>query len=80
MSGFFGFVGTETQVPNDLACIFGANLLHRLHSPETLGEAFDALLADKDTFPLSLVYSCFANREFRLSAAARSHGQAGAEP
>lgn len=73
MPGFFGFVGTETQIPNDLACLFGAHLLTRLHIPgQTLGEAFDALLAEKDTFPLSLVYSCFANREFRLSAFAQN--------
>lgn len=65
--GFYGFIGTETEVPNDLACLFGAQLLLRLHSlGESLGDAFDALRHDERLFPVNLVYSCFACRDFRF--------------
>jgi hypothetical protein len=75
--GFYGFVGTEAQVPNDRACLFGAHLLKRLRSgTETLGQAFDELRSDPDLFPLSLVFTCFANREFRLPANAPGDPQA----
>ena len=68
--GFLGFIGTETPVRNDLATIYGVELLWRLCSEgQTVGEAFDALQEDPELFPLSLVYSCFANRNFRLRAA-----------
>jgi hypothetical protein len=75
--GFYGFVGTEAQVPNDRACLFGTHLLKRLRSgTETLGQAFDDLRQEKDLFPLSLIFTCFANREFRLAANPPRHPQA----
>jgi hypothetical protein len=65
--GFYGFVGTEAQVPNDRACLFGAHLMGRLRAgQETLGEALDSLRREDSLFPLSLVFTSFANREFRL--------------
>ena len=68
MKGFFGFVGTEIRVPNTLASMYGAHLLERLQtSGETLGKAFDAMLADQSLFPLNLAYTCFADRNFRLA-------------
>jgi hypothetical protein len=65
--GFYGFVGTEAQIPSDRACLFGAHLLDRLRNAgETLGQAFDGLRREPSLFPLSLLFTCFANREFRL--------------
>jgi hypothetical protein len=65
--GFFGFVGTEIEIPNTVASRYGVALLWRLcHEGEALGEAFDALRRDASLFPANLLYSCFANRNFRL--------------
>ena len=67
--GFYGFVGTEAEIPNDRACLYGAHLLERIRAGrETLGEAFDSLRIDPPpgVFPLSLVFTNFANRDFRL--------------
>jgi hypothetical protein len=67
--GFFGFIGTEVEVPNDFASLYGVKLLWQLvHDGQALGEAFDSLRHDKDLFPRSLIYSCFANRNFKLPA------------
>lgn len=68
--GFFGFVGTETEVPNDFASRYGVKLLWRLcREGQSLGDAFDALRREADLFPLNLLYTCFANRNFRLPLA-----------
>ena len=68
--GFFGFVGTETEVPNDFASRYGVKLLWRLcREGQSLGDAFDALRRESDLFPLNLLYTCFANRNFRLPVA-----------
>ena len=68
--GFFGFVGTETEVPNDFASRYGVKLLWRLcREGQSLGDAFDALRREPDLFPLSMLYTCFANRNFRLPVA-----------
>jgi hypothetical protein len=69
--GFFGFVGTEIEIPNTAASRYGVALLWRLcHEGEALGDAFDALRSDASLFPANLLYSCFANRNFRLPISA----------
>jgi hypothetical protein len=68
--GFFGFVGTEVEVPNDFASLYGVKLLWRLiRGGQVLGEAFDELRQDRELFPRSLVYSCYADRNFKLPIA-----------
>lgn len=66
--GFFGFIGTETEVPSDFATSYGIELLWRLRDGQTLGDAFDAVQRCDRLYPMSLLYSCFANRNFRLTA------------
>jgi hypothetical protein len=65
--GFFGFIGTEIEIPNTVASRYGVALLWRLfREGEALGDAFDALRREPDLFPVNLLYTCFANRNFRL--------------
>jgi hypothetical protein len=64
--GLCGFVGTETDVPDVFALRFSTSLLHLLfRGGKTLGEAMHSLY--RDHFPLSLVYSFCAHRDFRMS-------------
>lgn len=66
-NGFYGFIGTETEIANDSAHLFGLKLLKRLRvQGESLGDAFDAVRHEERLFPSSLLYSCFANRDFRV--------------
>lgn len=67
--GFCGLIGTEAEILNTVALRFGTRLLWRLCTQaETLGQAFDAVQRDPELFPLSLLYSCYADRSFKLSA------------
>lgn len=68
-SGYFGFIGTEAQVSNVFACRYGAEFMWRLFQEgRSVGEAFDELFHDDSLFPQNLLYSCYAERKFRLAS------------
>ena len=74
--GYFGFVGTETQVSNIFACRYGTEFLWRLYQDgRSVGEAFDELLAEKKLFPQNILYSCYADRKFRFVFASTTEKQ-----
>lgn len=70
--GFCGLVGTEAEILNSKALLFGTRLLRELlEKAQPLGDAFDAVQSDEGLFPLNLFYTCYADRSFRLSAPMR---------
>jgi hypothetical protein len=70
--GFCGFIGTEAEVTNRDAVLYGTRLLWKLCTEcSTLREAFEAMRTDPDLFPRSLSYSCFAHPNFALAAPLR---------
>jgi hypothetical protein len=72
-SGYWGFIGTETQVSNVFACQYGTEFLWRLYNEgRSVGQAFDELLQSDKLFPQSVLYSCYADRRFRLAASAET--------
>jgi hypothetical protein len=67
--GYFGFIGTETEVTNVFACRYGTEFLWRLYQEgKTVGEAFDELLQSGKLFPQNLLYACYADRRFNLAS------------
>lgn len=65
LTGYVGFVGTETDVPDVFALRFSSALLHLLFKGGmTLGEAMHRLY--RDHFPLSLIYSVYAHPKFQM--------------
>lgn len=63
--GYFGFIGTETEVTNVFACRYGTEFLWRLYQEgKTVGAAFDELLQSGKLFPQNLLYACYADRRF----------------
>jgi hypothetical protein len=63
--GFHGFIGTEAEVANNYAASYGIAFMKQLcEDGRTVGEAFESLQRDK--FPTSLFYTCYANPEFRV--------------
>ena len=68
-SGYYGFIGTEAQVSNIFACRYGTEFLWQLFQEgRSVGEAFDELLHCPELFPQNLLYSCYAERKFRLAS------------
>jgi hypothetical protein len=68
LPGFHGFIATEAEVPSVFASRYGLAFLRRLcRGGQSVGETFDALRQDGELFPLNLLYTCFADRDFRLS-------------
>jgi hypothetical protein len=66
--GYYGFIGTEAQVPNTFACHYGTEFLWRLcKEGKSVGEAFDELLERDDLFPQNILYTCYADRQFRFT-------------
>ncbi len=66
--GYFGYIGTETEVSNIFACRYGTEFMWRLYRGGlSVGQAFDELLQDKRLFPQNLLYACYADRKFSLS-------------
>jgi len=66
--GYFGFIGTETEVTNVFACRYGTEFLWRLHQEhKSVGEAFDELLQSDKLFPQNLLYACYADRRFSFA-------------
>lgn len=71
--GYWGFIGTETQVSNVFACQYGTEFLWRLYKERaSVGQAFDELLQSDKLFPQSVLYSCYADRKFSLAASAET--------
>jgi hypothetical protein len=67
--GYYGFVGTETQISNIFACRYGTEFLWRLcQERRSVGETFDELLESPQLFPQNLLYSCYADRGFRFTS------------
>jgi hypothetical protein len=65
--GYYGFVGTEADVPNTFACRYGTEFLWRLCiQGKSVGEAFDELLDEESMFPQNILYTCYAERDFRF--------------
>ncbi|MGO7371731.1 hypothetical protein AB9E19_13220 [Rhizobium leguminosarum] len=63
--GLFGFIGTEAEVTNEFAAEYGHQLLELLWASNfSVGEAFNKL--QRELFPESLLYTCFADRAFRI--------------
>jgi hypothetical protein len=72
-SGYWGFIGTETQVSNVFACQYGTEFLWRLYNEgRSVGQAFDELLQSDKLFPQSVLYSCYADRKCQLAASAET--------
>jgi hypothetical protein len=65
--GFCGLIGTEAEVLNTFALRCGTRLMWDLcFNGLTLGEAFEGMQHAENLFPLSLFYTCYAERSFRL--------------
>jgi hypothetical protein len=66
--GFCGLIGTEAEILNIHALRCGIRLMWALCADaQTLGQAFVAMQRAEDLFPLNLFYSCYADRNFKLS-------------
>lgn len=67
-SGFSGLIGTEAAISNVHALKCGTRLIWDLCTTgKTLGEAFEAMQRDEALFPGNLFYTCYADRDFRLT-------------
>ncbi len=65
--GFCGLVGTEAEILNTYALRCGTRLMWELcFKGRSLGEALDAMQSADDLFPLNLLYTCYAQRDFQL--------------
>jgi hypothetical protein len=65
--GFCGLIGTEAEILNTHALRCGIRVMWGLCAQgKTLGEAFVAMQSAEDLFPLNLLYTCYAERGFRL--------------
>jgi hypothetical protein len=65
--GFCGLVGTEAEILNTYALRCGTRLMWELcFKARPLGEALDAMQNAEDLFPLNLLYTCYAQRDFQL--------------
>jgi hypothetical protein len=65
--GFCGLVGTEAEILNTYALRCGARLMWELcFNGRPLGEALEEMQSAADLFPLNLLYTCYAQRDFQL--------------
>ena len=65
--GFCGLVGTEAEILNTYALRCGTRLMWELcFNGRPLGEALDEMQSAEDLFPLNLLYTCYAQRDFQL--------------
>jgi hypothetical protein len=66
--GFCGLIGTEAEILNTHAIRCGTRLMWSLCARgQSLGKAFDRMQRDVDLFPLNLLYTCYADRRFKLT-------------
>jgi hypothetical protein len=76
MPGFYGFIGTEANVPNKFASEYGIDFMHHLcELGLSVQESYDKLRISH--FPLSLLYSCFAHPHFRVEPVPKTLCNAG---
>jgi hypothetical protein len=60
-------VGTEAEILNSYALRCGTRLMWELcFNGLPLGKAIDAMQSAADLFPLNLLYTCYAQRDFQL--------------
>jgi hypothetical protein len=65
--GFQGFIGTEAEVPNSFALKYSSEFIQQLCIEcRTVQDAFEMLRTKEGLFPLSLLYSCYAQPQFRF--------------
>ncbi len=65
--GFCGLVGTEAEILNTYALRCGTGLMWELcFNGRPLGEALDEMQRAAELFPLNLLYTCYAQRDFQL--------------
>ena len=65
--GFCGLIGTEAEILNTFALRCGTRLMWELcFNGRPLGEALDEMQSAEDLFPLNLLYTCYAQRDFQL--------------
>lgn len=59
--GFCGLIGTEAEVSNDFALRYAARFISKFVQERLpIGKAFLAMRAEKDLYPRSLLYACYA--------------------
>jgi hypothetical protein len=64
--GFHGFIGTEAQIPSDIANEYATEFLSGLRTGKySVGQVFEQLKFAAGVYPWSLFYSCNANRSMR---------------
>lgn len=75
MHGFQGFIGSEAELSSTFAARFGAEFMRRMClDGYSVEEAFAELRWQPEFFPLSLLYSCYAEPQFRVRARAGAPG------
>jgi hypothetical protein len=73
--GLCGFVATEAPVPRKFAAYYGYRFLKSmLVDGESIGCTMDNLRRDPDLWPLSLLYSCYALANYKLTLASTLGG------
>jgi hypothetical protein len=68
--GILGLIATESAVPRDFAAIFAMRFLALMEAGASVGEAMAKLRMDSELWPLSLLYGCYAQPEYRFVAEA----------
>jgi hypothetical protein len=64
--GYYGFIGTEAELSNEFATIYGMEFMGKMcRQGRSVQEAFEELRTE--LFPLSLFYACFAHPDFRVA-------------
>jgi hypothetical protein len=78
--GMCGLISTESAVPRDFAANFAVKFMHKLLiEGASIGQAMTALRHDASLWPLSLLYGCYAQPEYRF-AQPKKQPIASAEP
>lgn len=67
--GLCGLIGTEAVVPRDFAALFAIRFLTlMLTEGKSIGESMAELQHEPTLWPLSLLYGCYAQPEYRISS------------
>jgi hypothetical protein len=65
--GIAGLIGTEAVVPRDFAALFAVRFLNLLLAQgKSIGESITQLRHAPDLWPLSLLYGCYAQPDYRI--------------
>jgi hypothetical protein len=66
--GFYGFIGTEAEISNEFATQYATDFLWEIiNSGKSVGEVIEDMREREEFFPLSLLYTCYGNPDFRVS-------------